>query len=151
MLSKHLMELIIFQKNTSASGMPHWQSWQLETRRLLRWICLGGTCAALVGCALFPFQTKPAQPVVPSANPPVPLVAPTALTEQAALILMRAEHSVIEARKTYSLWTTAAAKLAMARQAASSFDSDNTIIYSQQAIALCERSAAQAKLPPVSW
>ncbi len=93
----------------------------------------------------------PAETVTMSINPPAAVVAPTALTEQAALILMRAERSVTEARKTHSLWTAAATKLAMARDAATTFNSENTIAYAQDVIALCSRSSAQATLPPVSW
>lgn len=148
---KHLMELTIFQKNLLPYGRIHWQRWISEICREWCRICLFGSCAALAGCAHFPFQSRPPESATHQTQPPPALVSPTALTEQAALILMRAEHSVDEARKTRSVWTTAAEKLALARQAAAGFNSENTIALSQEVIALCARSAAQAKLPPVSW
>ncbi|MEI6736896.1 MAG: hypothetical protein WCL29_00285 [Pseudomonadota bacterium] len=83
----------------------------------------------------------------------VPAVSatPKALTEEALVALALADQSVTNARASHTLWTSAVEKLGAARNAAIVFDSDNTLKLSREIVALCARSAAQAKLPPVTW
>lgn len=93
---------------------------------------------------------KPAtQPVVvaPVAPPP----APTSLSAEATTTLKAAEQSVIEARVKRVLWSAANEQLLEARKAAKVFDSEATLKYAREVIALCELGTRQAQLPPVAW
>lgn len=105
-------------------------------------ICLLG--AGLSSCALF---TPPATPVAIELAPTTILI----LSETARSRLAAAEQRIIDARAAMSLWTSATAQLALARNAAIALDNEGTILHANAAIALSERSIAQAKLPPISW
>ncbi len=105
--------------------------------------------ASVVGCAFNPFWREPPPATTITTLPTV--TTPKALTEQASLALGLAEQCVVDGRKNHTLWTVAVEKLAQARNAAKIFNSDTTITLSQEIIALCARSAAQAKSPPVTW
>ncbi len=101
----------------------------------------------IAGCA-----TKTVAPAAPVAvsSPALP-PAPTALSEDAKAALVAAEQSIVNAEVTRTLWVSAKEKIIMARLAAKQFDSSRTLALARDVVALCERSTAQAKSPPVTW
>ncbi len=106
-------------------------------------ICLGG-------CALI-FDSKKVAPVpVTMATPALP-VLPISLSPEAESALKAAEQSVIEGRIKRTLWSAAVEQLAKAKSAARSFDSETTLKYAKETIALCELSNRQAQSPAVVW
>jgi hypothetical protein len=104
----------------------------------------------LGGCASLFESEKPA-PVPVVVAPTVPPPAPTSLNAEAMSTLKAAEQSVIEARVKRVLWSAANEQLLEARKAAKVFDSEATIKFAREVIALCELGAKQAQLPPVIW
>lgn len=143
------MAWMVLRKNRSGETMHLPASQIIGMGRVARQFCILLIGVIVAGCAFFPFQRDP--PALAATTVlPIPS-APKALTESAALALNLAEQCVADARKNHTLWTVAVEKLVAARHAAKLFNSDTTITLSQEIIALCARSAAQAKSPPVTW
>ncbi|MFO0113470.1 MAG: hypothetical protein ACK53F_00615 [Betaproteobacteria bacterium] len=109
----------------------------------------------LSGCVIW-------QPV-PSAPTPVVASTPAAstaaavaassqrLSPQASAALDIARQRVAAAKGNRTLWKSALDKLAAAESAAARKDSRDTITLSNEIVALCELSTAQALRPPVVW
>jgi hypothetical protein len=76
---------------------------------------------------------------------------PPALSAEASLALETARLRVADARQRRTLWKSAFEKLAEAEAAAAKRDSSGTIKLSNEIVALCELSTAQALRPPVVW
>jgi hypothetical protein len=113
---------------------------------------LSACLLVFAGCAGFNLGLRPAPESSQIAKPVEPLPAlPTALSAEASEQLKVAEMRVNEARAANALWSQAVQKLALAKKAATIFDSETTKKLADEIIALCERSLAQAKSPPVSW
>jgi hypothetical protein len=101
------------------------------------------------GCALW----QPMPTALPTSETPVAIAKPlpAVLSESAAATLEKARLQVADAKRTRSLWKSAAEKLGAAEVAATNQDSANTLRLSNEIIALCEQSRAQLRHPPVVW
>jgi hypothetical protein len=125
---------------------------QATNSRPVNYLCAGLFSAVffLGGCASLFESEKPA-PVPVVVAPAVPPPTPTSLNAEAISTLKAAEQSVIEARVKRVLWSAANEQLLEARKAAKVFDSEATLKFAREVIALCELGAKQAQLPPVAW
>jgi hypothetical protein len=87
--------------------------------------------------------------------PPPPVELPAApvpqLSQEALTRLADARAAVAEARRTRTLWLSAANLLKDAERAAAQQDSPATIRLSNEIVAVCEKSALQARQAPVVW
>jgi hypothetical protein len=101
------------------------------------------------GCAFW--QTLPA--VLPPNETPAAVTksSPAVLSEAAAATLEKARLQVADAKRTRTLWKSAAEKMSAAELAATNQDSASTIRFSNEVISLCEQSRAQSLRPPISW
>ncbi len=99
----------------------------------------------MAGCAWFDTPRPAAAPAIAVQLPP------PVLSADAIAALQTARQRVAHARTARTLWRSAAEKLAEAEIAAVKNDSNTTLRLSHEIVALCEKSTAQASLPPVVW
>ena len=118
-------------------------AYYLAVGLVISMICLGG-------CALV-FEPKKATPDAVAIAAPASLVPPISLSPEAESALKAAEQSVIEEKIKRTLWSAAVEQLAEAKRAAKSFDSESTLKYTKETIALCELSKQQVQSPAVTW
>ncbi len=97
------------------------------------------------------FDSKKAAPAAVAVVAPAEPVLPISLSPEAQSALNAAEQSVIEGKIKRTLWSAAVEHLAKAKSAAKSFDSETTLKYAKETIALCELSNQQAQSPAVVW
>jgi hypothetical protein len=108
----------------------------------------------LSGCVIW--QPVPSAPAPVASTPAASTVAAVAassqrLSPQASAALDIARQRVAAAKGNRTLWKSALDKLAAAESAAARKDSRDTITLSNEIVALCELSTAQALRPPVVW
>jgi hypothetical protein len=104
----------------------------------------------LSGCALV-FDPKKVAPDAVAVAAPAPPVLPISLSPEAESALKAAEQSVIEGKIKRTLWSAAVEQLAKAKSAAKIFNSETTLKYAKETIALCELSKQQVQSPAVTW
>ncbi len=121
----------------------------VSNRLRIAFVALSASAFCLGGCANF-FDSKKAAPETIAVAPEVP-AAPIALSAEAESTLKAAEQSVIESRIKRAMWNAANEQLALAKRAAKVFDSDATIKYAKEVIALCALSNQQMQSAPVVW
>jgi hypothetical protein len=115
-------------------------------------VSIAGFALLTSGCAFWQAVVAPLPSVEPSsrtltsANP-----LPAKLSEAATAALEKARLHVADAKRSRTLWKSAAEKLAEAELAATSRDSASTLRLSHEIVVLCEQSRAQLLHPPVVW
>jgi hypothetical protein len=104
------------------------------------------------GCALWqPLQAPSSASAAPLGTLASATTLPAVLSEAATTALGKARLEVADAKRSRSLWKSAADKLTAAELAATNQDSANTLRLSNEIILLCELSRAQLLHPAVIW